>query len=380
VGLRPMRGKWQYRFRAHGQDVCVTTALAATERKEKKAQLLELTHRQAIEEGRWGFRPLTPKGFNDAQTEFITWAKVEYQAKENTWKRIRTSMASCMEFFGKQMISMIQPGDVERYKVWRLTDRKDYSAVLDVTAKHDLDNLSVFFQWAVKAGYARQNPTRDVKRPSDAQAIRERILTRPEERIYFAHAAGNLSKVARLILLQGLRPEEAYRIRQEDVDLERSILRILWGKTRAARRTLSLTQEARSILAAQMQTPGPWIFPSPKKPGAPIQKLNCPHARLLDKLNPCRKCGERASSHPQENCSEFTVPDRPLYFVLYDLRHTFATRMVEAGIDLVALKDILGHENIRITMRYVHLSQKRQDDAMGIYDKLNEERRKELVQ
>jgi site-specific recombinase XerC len=54
--------------------------------------------------------------------------------------------------------------------------------------------------------------------------------------------------------------------------------------------------------------------------------------------------------------------------------------MVEARVDLVALKDILGHENIRITMRYVHLSQQRQDEAMVIYDRLNEERRKESVQ
>jgi hypothetical protein len=55
--------------------------------------------------------------------------------------------------------------------------------------------------------------------------------------------------------------------------------------------------------------------------------------------------------------------------------------MVEAGVDLVALKQILGHNGIRITMRYVHPNQTHQDAAMAIYDKLNEARRaKELVQ
>jgi integrase len=377
MGLRKMRRKWQYRFRIHGQDICVTTELAATERNEKKALALELAHRQAIEEGRWGFRPLKPRSFIDAKPEFITWAKVEYKSKPNTWKRIETSMVSCTTFFGKQMISMIQPGDVEHYKVWRLTSER---AVRDVTAKHDLDNLSIFFQWAVKQDYARLNPCKEVKRPSDAQAIRERILTPVEENLYFTHAAGNLYKVARLILLQGMRPEEVMRIRKEDLNLETGTLKIQYGKTAAARRVLRLTQEARSLIASQISE-SPWLFPSPKKPGKPITKLNCPHDRVLDKLNLCRICSQPASRHPvKDKCTEFQTPERNLYFVLYDLRHTFATRMVEAGVDLVALKDILGQENIRVTMRYVHLSQGRKDEAMAIYDQLNEERRKELVQ
>ncbi len=380
MGLRNMRGKWQYRFRVHFQSVCVTTALEATERNQKKALQLEAAHRQEIEEGRWGFRPLTPRGFSDGQAEFIDWCRVEHQDKENTWKRIRTSMASCTEFFKNTMISMIPPGDVERYKVWRLTPRDQLAAVREVTAKHDLDNLSVFFQWAVKCGYARQNPVKEVKRPSDAKAVRERILTLGEEKTYFVHAHGNLAKIARLILLQGMRPEEVMRIRKEDVDLEKGMLRIQFGKTRAARRTLKLTQEGRSLLAGQIESLGPWIFPSPKKPGAHIAKLNCPHDRLIEKLNPCRKCGKSAGKHPTDICDGFCAPERALYFVLYDLRHTFATRMVEAGVDLVALKDILGHENIRITMRYVHLSQERQNDAMAVYDKLNEDRREDVIQ
>lgn len=364
MGVRKMRGKWQYRFRVHGQDVCVTTALEATERNLIKAGQLEAAHRQAIQEGRWGFRPLLPRSFIDAQRDFIAWCQAEYSGREQTWRRIKTSMASCSEFFGKQMISSIHPGDVERYKVWRLTPRRlpsgdEVAAVRDVTVKHDLDNLSIFFQWGVKQNYARQNPLVDVKRPSDSQALRERIVTFAEEKLYFAHARGNLAKVARLILLQGMRPEEVMRIRKEDVDLERGMLRILHGKTAAARRTLKLTEESRSLLAAQMNAEklqlSPWVFPSPRKPGAHIVKLHCAHDRV------CLKTA--------------------IQFVLYDLRHTFATRMVEAGVDIVALKEILGHENIRITMRYVHPSQAHQDSAMVIYDRLNEERRsKEVIQ
>jgi site-specific recombinase XerD len=42
--------------------------------------------------------------------------------------------------------------------------------------------------------------------------------------------------------------------------------------------------------------------------------------------------------------------------VMYDLRHTFATRAVERGVDLPKLMAILGHANLRSIMRYVHMS------------------------
>lgn len=279
---------------------------------------------------------------------------------------------------------MIAPGDIERYKIWRLSPREEtwdgkrltIPPVRPVTAKHDLDNLSVFFQWAVKADYARHNPLKEVGRPSDRDAVRQRIVSLKEEKLYFAHATGNLVKVARLMLLTGMRPEEVMRIRKDDVDLEKGTLRIEYGKTRSARRVLKLTEEARSLLARQIvESYGPWVFPSPTKPGAHIVKLNGSHDRVLDKLNPCRQCGQRETQHPTKKCPEFILPDPPLLFVLYDLRHTFATRMVEAGVDLVTLKQILGHSDIRVTMRYVHPTQAHQDAAMTMYDKLNEQRR-----
>ncbi len=394
MGLRNMRGKWQYRFRVQGQDVCVLTALEATERNRKKAEREEAAHRQAILEGRWGFRPLKARAFTEAVKEFIAWCKVEYQDKPESWRRIATSMTSCSAFFGKnQMVSLIHPGDVERYKVWRLSPRQELiggkkvtiAPVQPVTVKHDLDNLSVFFYWAVKADYARHNPLKEVGRPSDKDAIRQRILSLKEEKLYFARATGNLASVARIILLQGMRPEEVMRIRKQDVDLEKGALRIEFGKTRSARRVLKLTQEARSILAGLMNSHGPWVFPSPKKKGAHIAKLNCPHGRVLELLNPCARCGQIQTLHPVvhpvDKCAEYVAPQPQLRFVLYDLRHTFATRMVEAGIDLVSLKEILGHSDIRVTMRYVHPTQVHQDAAMAIYDKLNEERRAaEVVQ
>ena len=38
----------------------------------------------------------------------------------------------------------------------------------------------------------------------------------------------------------------------------------------------------------------------------------------------------------------------------YDLRHTFATRLVQAGINIYVVKELLGHKTLTMTMRYAH--------------------------
>jgi integrase len=346
MNIRKRRGKWHYRFWLRGVEKTGSTGLADTARnrkaalaiaKEKKAELKAELDRAAAAP------KVAPKPFSEAVDEFLQWCKhVEYRAKPNTAGRIVTSFASIGVFFQERTVESITDGDVERYKAWRAQEHQ----VEDVTIRTDLNNLSIFFgRFARKFGWCATNPVDGVKKPSAAGAVRIHVITDEEEKKYFERAQkhSNLYDVTRLELLQGCRPEELMRLRQADVDLQGTRIHIRFGKTPSARRTLDLVGESVTILERRLATPGEWVFPSPRYPGKHITKLNGPHDAV------CLDAG--------------------VAFVMYDFRHTWATRMVESGCDIVTLAAMLGHSGLRMVMKYVHPTAEHKKAATKNYEK-----------
>src|SRR5207253_8892182 len=92
-----------------------------------------------------------------------------------------------------------------------------------------------------------------------------------------------------------------------------------------------------------------WVFPSKQNTARRRGRLNGAHDSL------------------SANATEDGVA---LNFVMYDLRHTFATRMAQAGVDLATLAAILGHSSIRIVQRYVHPTAEHKKSAMLRYDEI----------
>lgn len=355
MALRKKNGKWQYRFQKDGRNYAGSTGLAATQRNESAALDIEAQHRTALNEGRAPVRRVAVREFDDAAKEFFKWTEAEYRNHPNSGRRIRVSLASAIAFFARQTVSTIDEGRIEAYKTARINEHQ----VRDITLRHDLHALSTFFQYAMQQHWTLDNPIDRVKIPSEGDAVRIHVITADEERKYFtfvensdwrkkAEARRDLFDLGRLMLNQGARPEEIMTLRVSDVDLERGQLQIRWGKSSAARRTLDLTPESRTILARRMAAApeavpslSDWIFPASRKAGEHVGRLNNAHDAV------CKKAG--------------------LAFVLYDFRHTFATRMAQAGVDLATLASILGHSSIRIVQRYVHPTAEHKKAAMATY-------------
>jgi integrase len=250
MALRNRSGVWHYRFKLDGKEYSGTTDLAATKQNTSKAQDLEQEHLEALRDGRRPTRRIVVRRFIDAAKEFLDWAKMQHRAHPNSYRRIATSFASAKDFFGSEAVSLVEEGRIEAYKVWRVNDHQ----VRDVTLRHDLHALSKFFGYAVKQRWTRENPIRNVEIPSDADAIRMHILTSDEEKHYFSRATKHwdLHDLGRIMLNQGMRPDEVTALHRNDIDLGHGQLHIRQGKSSAARRTLDLTTESRQILASRM--------------------------------------------------------------------------------------------------------------------------------
>jgi integrase len=157
----------------------------------------------------------------------------------------------------------------------------------------------------------------------------------------------NLYDVGRLMVNQGMRPEEVTGLSKKDIDLDRGIIQIRKGKSTASKRMLDMTTESRAILQRRMEGESPWIFPSKRRHGKPIGRINSAHDSLV-----------------VETAREGIT----IGFVPYDMRHTFATRAAQENIDLPTLAALLGHASIRMVHKYVHPTADHKKAAMARYD------------
>jgi integrase len=336
MAIRIVRNRLAYRFQIHGQVYTGSTALIAEAgtaqecRHYAKALQIEAKARALVESGKQDQLKVKIATFDKAAEAFLVWANGEHRDHKNTYKRLVGSFSSLKDFFGKTPVHAISAGKIEEYKTFRRVEEQ----VKEVTIRHDLHALSSFLRYARKQRWITGDPLEDVEIPSDADAVRIHPLTPAEETLYFETARlkglWDLADLGRLMILQGPRPEEMLSLAQDAVNLEAGTLHIRKGKTTAAKRTLYLTAESREILARRLQQGGKWVFPSKRKRGAHVVTVQQQHEAVLEATG--------------------------LSFVVYDLRHTFATRAA-TRVSVPTLAAILGHNGLRCVMRYVHVQQ-----------------------
>lgn len=154
----------------------------------------------------------------------------------------------------------------------------------------------------------------------------------------------------------GLRRFELLNIKLQDIDLDRKMLHVRQGKGRKDRYVPlgnNLTRGLRKYLKAEH--PHIWLFNGKDNTGQ-LQQFSETGVQWVVK-QATRKSGikKHVTSHV--------------------LRHTYATHLLELGLDIITLKDLLGHLTIHTTLIYLHIAQLGRNKAFSPMDKLYAEQK-----
>lgn len=286
----------------------------ASKRKAEAKEMLE-ARKTDIKRGEFQLPGKRKIKFEDFAEEYMEYAKTN----KRSWIRDEMVLRHLIPYFKGIPLSKINPKQIENYKQMRLEQVKP------ATINRELALFKFMFSLAKKWKYANENPVKEVKFLHERQLI-TRILNKEEAMKLIAVAGDRLKPVIMLALNTGMRSGEILNLRWNDIDFDKQFIYIKETKSGVMRKVPMNSLVIKTLKKVKKENE--FVFQNPEtKEGLKYTKTAFHNAR--------RKAG---------------LED----FRFHDLRHTAATWMITAGIDLVTVKEILGHADIKTTMRYAH--------------------------
>ncbi|MDD5546411.1 MAG: site-specific integrase [Candidatus Omnitrophica bacterium] len=316
MAIRERDGKYFIDYYANGHRVreAISGSRALAEKVLRKRQ-------SAIDENRY----LDIKRSEKIRFEDFLEDYLEHHSKLNnrSWKRAEIpNMKRLKAYFSGRLLQEITPLDVEKFKAKTLTE------VSPATTNRCLALLKSMFNKATIWGKLNgPNPVKGIKLFREESRLR--FLEKEEIATLLKYCNGYLYPVVTVALHTGMRKSEILNLKWHDVDFSRDNIYLSQTKN-GEKREVSMNSLVRSTLIKVRKHPSsPYIFVNAKgKPYTDIRKSF--HAAL-------HKAGIRD-------------------FRFHDLRHTFASQLAMAGVDLNSIRELMGHKSIKMTLRYSHLS------------------------
>jgi integrase len=332
------RGKtWWISYTVGG---CQRFESTRSTKKLDARQLLDI-RRGAAREGRLRLTKSKAPHFDEYARLFLLTIR-----HPNTQKRYRSSV-HCLEACFKNMrLSDITSDVIEDFKEKRLSD-----GVRTATVNRDLALLHRMMKLAERKMLINENPFRDVEFLEERkQRRRPHILTFEEEDRVLNAAVPHIRALTVLILETGMRSRrEALSLLWSDVDFGNDLISVRESKTRAGERTIPMSGRCKIELLRWRSLLGPefssYVFPSIHEPSKPLKDLRRSWAKAL------KDAGLQ-------------------YFWIYDLRHTLASRLTQAGVSPLFVAQIIGHSSTNILSTYARAIDEYRRDAIDKLENL----------
>jgi integrase len=314
VGIYKRGGKWCIDF--YDQNHARVQESSHSSRRADAEALLNLRKSEIL---RGLYKRPVKIAFGEFGTRYMEYAK----ANKRSWLRDEQMLRHLKEFFGtERQLANITAADIEGYKLRRK------AKVSGSTVNRELALLKRMFNLAISWDlFLDLNPFRKVKFFREVN-LGLRVVSPEEEEKLLRNASPYVQDLIRFGLNTGLRIGEIFGLQWANVDLEKSILSVFAPKTQKSR-AVPINSDARKVLEYwALGRRNEFVFYNPET-GAPFVDLKVGFGLA------CRKAGiEGVTWHT--------------------LRHTFASRLVDRGVDIVTVQQLLGHSTITVTMRYTH--------------------------
>ena len=322
MGLYKRGSVWWMSFSYQGRQI-----RRSTETTDKKlAQRILDKVKGEIAEGKWFEKlPGEDRTFKEMMDKYMA----EHSARNKAPKshiRDRSLCAHLVSFFGEMELAEITPSFIAEYK----TKRREEGAS-PRTINYELSLMSHAFNLARREWeWVKENPVSKVSKEKVNNQI-ERWLTFEEEEKLIKNSPKWLREIILFALNTGLRQSEILNLKWSQVDLKRKTITILEQKNQKID-TLPINKNALKILkerAMNSQNKVNYVFSS--RSGGKIDPGNL-----------------RKSFYAVVKKASL----KPLRF--HDLRHTFATRLAQVGVDLYMVQKLGRWKNVSMIMRYAH--------------------------
>lgn len=323
--------KWYYRFQLNGKEY-YRACKGATNKKE--ADMYEAIVKSELMKGNLGIlenkKKTSLKEGLDIYLHYSEVNKRSYKSDLSLVKRISL-------FFGNPDLVDIVPTSIDAFKQYLQVEFE----LKNSSINRHLEALSKMFNLCIADGLLDKNPMETISKMKE-ENYKIRVLTKDEETALFIVLDERLKPIVICALKTGMRKGEILTLKWLNIDFKNNYIELLHTKS-GKKRKIPMSKTLRKILLEIKETStSEYVFVNPKtnKPYTDIKKA---FRTALNKAD---------------------IKD----FVFHDLRHTFATRLIEKGVDIVVVKELLGHADISTTMIYTHSDAIRKQHAIDIID------------
>lgn len=279
---------------------------------------------------------------------FLKYIELNRRYSNHTIRAYKKDLFDFIDYLGEDVLVV----DAKKYDIHEFVTQISKSLSTKSLARK-IATLKSFYKYLVDDDIIEINITSSIKIPKIEKKL-PNYLTVDEMNNFFEKTISELEISKRDILIidllysTGIRVSECAGIRFSDLSLNRNSIRI-YGKGKKSRLVL-YGDKTNANLASYIESIDKAIFLFPSNHKKNKSKNNCISTRTI--YNIVKKYIKLVSNN------EKLGP--------HSLRHSFATHLLQGGADLMAIKDMLGHESLSATQIYTHLDAKKMKE---IYDK-----------